>query len=231
MAEQAQPRSETAASKLRQFPVHTTYYNSFFILRTEVILNGQPAEIGCSDDSELTLCCRYFPLPGTYSTAKLSVSIQRFVESIVKNNGVHETGNFFCEDSPLFQVTFSSESKLKKFLQSKQKIEEKLSSLLSQNLKTPQQAVAAATLVPTRVNATLFLMTPDAATKNCAQPREVTLENHSSCMAVWKESEVFDFGDVFRVYRTDPAKLQDQGNALYNVEASATIEAFFCPHR
>ena len=74
-------------------------------------------------------------------------------------------------------------------------------------------------------------MTPDAATKNCAQPREVTLENHSSCMAVWKESEVFDFGDVFRVYRIDPAKLQDQGNILFNVEASAMIETFYCPHR
>ena len=234
MAEQAQPRSETAASKLRQFPVHTTYYNSFFVLRTEVILNGQPAEIGCSDDSELTLCCRYFPLPGESSATKLSVSIPSIstkVESILKNNGVHETCNFFCEDSPLFQVTFSTENKLKKFLRSKQKVEEKLASLISQSLCPTQQAGAAATLVPTRVNATLFLMTPDAATKTCAQPREVTLENRSSCMAVWKESEVFDFGDVFRVYRTDPAKLQDQGNVLYKVEASATIETFFCPHR
>ena len=128
MAEQAQPRSETAANKLLQFPVHTTYYNSFFILRTEVILNGQPAEIGCSDDSELTLCCRYFPLPGEPSATKPSVSIPSIstkVESILKNNGVHETGNFFCEDSPLFQVTFSSENMLKKFLQSKPNVEEK----------------------------------------------------------------------------------------------------------
>ena len=234
MAEQAQPRSETAASKLRQFPVHTTYYNSFFVLRTEVILNGQPAEIGCSDDSELTLCCRYFPLPGTYSTTKPSVSfpsISAKVEEILKNHGVCEFKGFFCEDSPLYQVAFSSEYGLKNFLRKKKRVEREMAALISDKLHPPQQAGAAATLVPTRVNATLFLMTPDPATKNCAQPREVTLENHSSCMAVWKDSEVFDFGDVFRVYRIDPAKLQDQGNILFNFEASAAIETFFCPHR
>ena len=202
------------ASKLRQFPVHTTYYNSFFVLRTEVILNGQPAEIGCSDDSELTLCCRYFALPGTYSTARPSVSFPSIsveVEDILKRHGVFEVDKFFCEDSPLYQVTFSSEYGLENFLMKKDTVEKEMAALISDKLQPPQQAGAAATLVPTRVNATLFLVSPDAATKNCAQPREVTLENHSSCMAVWKESEVFDFGDLFRVYRLDPAKLQDQG--------------------
>ena len=53
---------------------------------------------------------------------------------------------------------------------------------------------------PTRVQLQLFLVRPDAVTKD-AQVVEVTLENHSACMALFKESEMFDYWSLFQAYR------------------------------
>ena len=40
---------------------------------------------------------------------------------------------------------------------------------------------------------------------------EVTLENHSACMALFKESEMFDYWSLFRGYRTKMKETLTQG--------------------
>ena len=55
--------------------------------------------------------------------------------------------------------------------------------------------------LPTCVQLQLFLVRPDAVTKD-ARVVEVTLENHSACMALFKESEMFDYWSLIRAYRT-----------------------------
>ena len=40
---------------------------------------------------------------------------------------------------------------------------------------------------------------------------EVTLENHSTCMALFKESEMFDYWSLFRAYKTKINKTPSQG--------------------
>ena len=64
--------------------------------------------------------------------------------------------------------------------------------------------------LPTRVQLQLFLVRPDAVTKD-AQVVEVTLENHSACMALFKESEMFDYRSLFHAYRTEIKMTPIQG--------------------
>ena len=50
---------------------------------------------------------------------------------------------------------------------------------------------------PVEVETELFLVLPDAEDNI----RAVSIENYNSCLALWKESEKFDFGALFRIFR------------------------------
>ena len=176
-------------SKLR-LTTHTAYYSSFFLLRTAVAVNGQPAQLEWSSGGELTLSCRY---------PNLSLplhSIRASLQEVVKNHGVSRVGDVCCEQVPLFPVSFSSEYNLRKFLLHKDTIQQQLGSLFQK--------------LPTHVKLQLFLVTPDAVGKD-TRVMEVTLENYSACMALFKESELFDYWSLFRPYRTGLNKTPSQG--------------------
>ena len=169
---------------------HTVYYNSFFLLRTPVTVNGQPAQVGWSSRGELTLSCRY---------PKLSLPlhcIRASLEEVVKTHGVSRVGDVCCEQVPLFPVSFSSEYNLRKFLLHRDTAQQQLGSLFPK--------------LPTQVQLQLFLVTPDAVV-NDARVMEVTLENHSASMALFKESETFDYWSLFQPYRTGLSKTPSQG--------------------
>ena len=112
-------RSQILPSQLRLTP-HTTYYSSFFLLRTSVTVNGQLAQFGYSSRGELTLGCRYpnlnLPLH----------SIRASLKEIVKTHGVSRVGDVCCEQVPLFPVYFSSEFNLRKFLLHRDTIQQQL---------------------------------------------------------------------------------------------------------
>ncbi len=198
------------ASQLR-FTPHSTYYSSFFLLRASVSIGGQPAIINF-DAGQLTLNCR---LPHR-SVAFPTISAQ--LEDILKKFGVLNVGNFYCEDVPLYQITFSSEYAVKKFLRLRSRVQSEVASLISSSLlvsgaQGADHRNAPAESIPTTVQADLFLVCPDTE-KMDARVVSVTLDNCALCMALWKESELFDFGAVFRVYRLDPSKLPDGGKYL-----------------
>ena len=196
MAERAPGISaETARSKLHA-PTRTSYHNCFFLLKTGVALNGQPAEIGCSEGGELSLSCRCRQGSKSVQLSLSFPSISSRVEDILKNHGGFEVVTFFCEESPLFQVTFSSEHGLKKFVRSRRRVDIELAALFSKMLQPTQQTRAPANPIPSQVSSKLFLMTPDWFGKQCGSI-EVTQENCSNCLIVWKDSEVFEFGDFF----------------------------------
>ena len=196
-------------SQLR-FAPHTTYYNNFFLLRMPVTINGQLAQVGYSGNEELTLNCRY-----------PSINISLFVvsdklERILRKYGVSHLVNFWCEEVLLIHTTFSSEHGLRRLLRLKEKAQDEVASLLSaemmvyiQNRKSDTTTAPLPSL-PTAVEMRVFLVQPDIV-KNTAQVEPVSLENHSACMALWKESEMFDFSSLFRAYRVNPSSLPDQG--------------------
>ena len=63
---------------------------------------------------------------------------------------------------------------------------------------------------PVEVETDLFLVLPDAEDKT----RAVSLENCSSCLALWKESEKFDFGALFRTLKLKVGVATVKGNSI-----------------
>ena len=185
-----------------RFTPRTTYYSSFFVLRTHVTIDGEPTEIDLSLSSELTLKSRNSQHSVPFCT------IHADLEAVLRENGVSNVGNVFCEDAPLYQVFFSSEQNLKQLLQSITRVQKELSSMylrkLSESANSDQP-------VPTAdVEVQLYLISPDMV-KRDARIDHVTTDNCSSCITLWKESEVFDFDSLFRIHRVDPSKLPAQG--------------------
>ena len=84
----------------------------------------------------------------------------------------------------------------------------------SDHLNSSQQPTSsqqpASDQLPTHVQLQLFLVGPDAVTKD-AHVVEVTLENHSACMARFKESEMFEYWSLFHAYRTEIKTTPIQG--------------------
>ena len=216
--------SEEPLSSTKIFPTplrlttHTTYYSSFFLLRTPVTISGQPAQVGCSSEGELTLSCRYPSLSLPLH------SIRASLEGVVKTRGVSRVGDVHCEEVPLFPVSFSSAYNLRKFLISRETAQQQLESLFPVRFPTHDQQPSSDQFTsdlqptssqqpasdPTCVQLQLFLVSPDAVTKD-ARVVEVTLENYSACVVLFKESEMFDYWSLFRAYRTKITKTLSQG--------------------
>jgi len=156
---------------------------------------------------------------------------------VVKTHGVSRVGDIHCEEVPLFPVSFSSENNLRKFLINRNSAQQQLESLFPVRLPTHHQQSAsdwstrdqqpssdqstsdlhptssqqpASDQLPTHVQVQLFLVSPDAVTKD-ARVVEVTLDNYSACMALFKETEMFDYWSLFRAYRTKINKTPSQG--------------------
>ena len=109
-----------------RFNTRTTYYNTFFLFRTAIAINGQPAQLGCSvGTAELTLNCRY---PSTSVTMN---SVFTEFTPILKKYGAYDVSNFWCDSGvPLFGVSFSSQHGLKKFLRSSETVNKGLACAL-----------------------------------------------------------------------------------------------------
>ena len=191
------------------FTPHTTYHNSFFLLRIPVTVSGHLAEIGYSQSSELTLNSHCPSLSVSFH------SISTNLKTVLMKYGVSHVGTFWYEHVPLFQVVFSSENGLEKFLRAQQKVQSELASLFYAKLAkhSPTATPGAPPCdIPATVQTQLFLISPDAIKKD-AQVLAVTLENHSTCMTLWKESELFDFKSLFR-HHLAVSKIQNEGNIL-----------------
>ncbi len=191
-------------NELRLTP-HSTYYSRFFLLRISVTICGQPAFINF-DSGDLTLNCRL----SYVSVAFPTISAQ--LEDILKKFGVLKVGNFYCEDFPLYQIIFSSEYDLRNFLRLRSRVQREVASLISSSLSQGKAVHRnlPAEVVVTTVQADLFLVSPDTEKKD-ARIVNVTLDNCAACMALWKESELFDFGAVFEVYDQGPSRHSDGG--------------------
>ena len=73
------------------------------------------------------------------------------------------------------------------------------------------------------VEADLFLVLPDAEDKT----RAVSLENCSSCLALWKESEKFDFGALFRTLKVKAGVATEKGNGIDTFVRQDVIDSIY----
>ena len=161
---------------------YKAYFRGFFLLRTTVIINGQPAQIGPNEQGWLTLRCPTTNAAITFDDlyTKVSAVMQKF-------NGIQIT-NFWCDAVPIFQLNISSTDSLKKLLKSKSKLQKELTEQMSQLFKEEAQV---------QLQPEVFLILPSASGGN-GKIVHVTADNAAQSMAEWEGSAAFTFQDVFQ---------------------------------
>ena len=173
-----------------EFNIHTSYHNDFFLLKTRVTVNGEntrikSVEAGSYEEPTLVY--------GSTISAKLWL-ITNTISPILHKFGVYHMDTFYYEQSPLFHVVFSSESYLKKFLHEMERIKFAMQvALLSIFLKTDSSR----NLV-VEVHPELFLVSPNRQKMRRANLYPVNAGNSSTFAALWKNSELFDFGSLYQ---------------------------------
>jgi len=187
----------------REFQLHTSYHNDFFLLRTKVLVDGKSTEIRTVQE-------------GSYEGPVLMVShsgstscklwlIANAVSPILHRFGVYHVDTFYYEQSPLFHTVFSSESCLRKFLltvgEVQSVLETQLHSLLSCNLKSTQCHVPEAgspQQLTIEVQPELFLVSPNQLNTKGANLHAVTADNCSTLLTHWKSSKLFEFASLYQ---------------------------------
>ena len=161
---------------------YNAYFSGFFLLRTSVIINGQPADIGPNEQGWLTLRCHTTSAAVTFDDlyTKVSAAMQKF-------SGIQIT-NFWCDAVPLFQLNVNSTVSLKKLLKSKGKLQRELIEQISQLFKEETQV---------QLQPEVFLVLPSASAGN-GKIVHVTADNAAQSMAECEGSAAFTFQDVFQ---------------------------------
>jgi len=161
---------------------HKAYFRGFFLLRTSVIINGQPAQIGPNEQGWLTLRC-----PTTNAAVTFDDLYTETSAAVKKYSGLH-TSNYWCDDAPVFQLSVSSTDSLKKLLRSKSQLHKQLTSNISRKFKKEPQV---------QLQSDVFFVLPSASDSD-GQIVHVTLDNAAECMGRWERSAVFTFQDIFQ---------------------------------
>ena len=196
----AAPAMAVDPTQLRSSP-YTTFYQSFYLLRVPLTIGGQPAQITISNDGQLTIGCRYPPVSITFD------SLTTEVETIVKKYGLKGVSNYWCEDVPLFELRLSSQDNLKTFLQSEEKVQKELASRVAAKLAEQERSSEP---VAVYAHTEVYMLTPRPES-NDARIVRVSSENLATCSTLWRESEVFNFGALFRAFRMDRKSIPNQG--------------------
>ena len=185
-------------SKLK-FSLDTTYRQSFFLLRVHLEIAGQSAQIS-SDDGHLTIGCRDSPVSITFD------SLTTDVDTIVKKYGLEGVSNYWCKDVPMFELKLSSQDGLKRFLRSKDKVQNDLASrvaaMLAQQQKSPE---------PVYASTEVYMLTPHPESKD-AHIVSVSSDNLVHCITIWRESVVFDIEALFQAFQK---RIQNQSKHIY----------------
>ena len=185
--------------------IHTSYFSNFFILRTEVVINGQLAVVGADEKGWLTLNSRYPEVEVTFD------SIVSDVNEILQSHGLEGVTNYWCEEVPLFEVKVSSQKDLKCLLKVVEKVKEELSSMIAKRMAAQLQSPDASAPPPglhVLVQPHVYLLIPDSHNMD-GRVIKVTKDNIASCIALCADGNVFNFGAFFRAFRANPNRVDE----------------------
>ena len=184
------------------FNIHTSYHSDFFLLRTRVLVNGENATITSVKEGSYEEPVMSFCHGGSTISTRLWL-IANTISPILHKCGIYHVDTFYYEKSPLFHVTFSSESCLKSFLleigdvihavelEVRSVISPCLKSTRSHETESPQQLAI-------EIQPNLFLVSPNLQETKGAELHLVTAENYSTCVTRWKDSKLFDFEFLYK---------------------------------
>ena len=190
--------------------IHTSFYKTFFLLRTEITVNGEPAQVGVDKQGWLTLYSRDRKVRVTFD------SLVTDVNSVLQQHGLHGVSNYWCEEVPLFELRGTSKDELEKLLGSKGVIWEEFASKINTRMRTNLHNQESAASAPSDesihviVVPKLYLIVPDYD-KMDGKPILVTRANFSECMTLFGKSYMFDFGAIFRARANQ--KTEDTGKS------------------
>ena len=182
--------------------IHTSYYKTFFLLRTEVAVNGELAQVGVDDRGWLTLYSRKQAVGVTFD------SLVTDVNDVLQRHWLHGVSNYWCEEVPLFELRGTSQEELDRLLGLKGGVWEELASKISERMRAllPREKDSAAaasgrSFPHVTVQAQLYMVIPDYEDTD-GRPVLLTRANFSDCMTQFGKSNLFDFGAIFRESRT-----------------------------
>ena len=198
---------EISATQLQQKAphlIHTAYYENFFLLRTEIVVNDQQAQVEINEEGWLTLNCRNPKVGVTFD------SLVTDVNEVLQQHGLHGVSNYWCEEVPLFELKGTSPEELEKLLGLEGEIQGQLALKIYKRMKDVHStATDSSPDLHILVYPQLYLLIPDYAHMD-GRPIHINKGNFSECMALFGESRLFDFGAVFRASRTNQSK-EDTG--------------------
>ena len=198
-----------------RFSPHTAYHLSFFLLRVPLSIGGQAAQITVSGGGHLAISCRYPPVSITFD------SLTTEVDTIVKKCGVKGVSNYWCEDVPLFELKLSSQDGFKRFLRSQERVQNELASRIAAMLA--QQHKSSGPVVVT-AHTEVYMLTPRPERKDARIVRVSSEKELDTCTTLWRESEVFNFGALFRAFSKDtPNQGKLHGTAIVTRAAVLTV--------
>ena len=193
---------------LNKLPIHTVFHNNFFLLRTEVVINGQYAEVGSNRKGWLTLNSCNPKVAVTFD------SLVNDVNEVLQGNGMEGVTNYWCEEVPLFEVKVSSKGDLKRLLHFRDKLKERLASKIATRMTAQLQAPNHSAPPPSlhvQVQSQVYLLIPDSQRKD-GRIIEVTKDNIEPCMnlCMHEDNAVFDFAALFKRFHENPSR-EDKG--------------------
>ena len=202
-------RDESSQFKVTD-KTYTTFYNCFFTLRVHVSVNGQTTEIDVSDKNILRLSSRY---------PEASISFDSLVglaDEVVRHHGVSGVSHSWCEyKAPLFELTIKPGDDLSMLLrmadQLQTKLAVKMEAMFLKSSATPLPSLAV------NVHTELYMVTPNAAISS-VNLVAITDDNLLSCLDLWRDSAVFNFGSAFIAYRPHEPILDGDEGAYHLLE-------------
>ena len=191
---------------------HTTLYSNFFLLRTKVVIDRQQAVVQSDREGGLALNCRYPEVGVTFD------SLVTDVNEILERHGMEAVTEPWCEEVPLFKIKVFSNDDLMKLISLERKIKRDLAARIDARMTVELQSRAQDDSAPpprlhVKVEVQVLLLIPNYDTKD-GTIIQVTKDNVPLCMALFLESEVFDFGALFRASHISPT-LEDYGKKMY----------------
>lgn len=212
-----------------EFNLHSCYYRDFFLLRTPISINGHPAFIQqvSINDPAMFFSQQWLPQADNISSGKglgtpikLSAISLKVIGPVVFKHGIYHIESFYhdCKQEFVYSVSFRSESSLRKFLNSREAVREKLKlaifefvHLATQSSSLPQSN----SMNDIDVGVELYLVSPSSSGKK-KQPKvvQVSLTNYSKLAKTWQESKQFDFNSAMFRDPSYPTKLDNSNGEL-----------------
>lgn len=193
---------------------HTTFYNNFFLWRTDIRVNGHNIQVGLNKDEEIVL---------QISEPQLEIPFNWLVQcvrKILQSHQLPEVTRYWYEKAPLFLLEVTCSEDLTKLFTQEDVIQEEVAMELRrkmESLRTSKSTPATTDSLHVSVQTDVYHMTLGNDVKK-AKVFCVRNSSHNLFIKHFSESAIFDVGAVFNANHDSPTQ-EDNGNNRFTMNA------------